>query len=106
MVWMHVGDDDPYDGQPFELRGEDLFPLGTAGVSGHAAVDNGPAFALAAAVVETVAQQPEIDVVECERQPHANPLDAGSDLQAAARLGHELTKGVMDFVFKQVHGVG
>ncbi|MNV73512.1 hypothetical protein D3C71_1666700 [compost metagenome] len=101
---MHVGDDHAHDGQALELLGEDLFPLGAAAVAGHTAVDHGPAVASAGAVIEAVAQQPEVDVVQRKGQAHAYPFDAWRHFQAAAGRGQFVCQRVVDFMFKQIHG--
>src|SRR5262249_30516970 len=54
-----------------EVRGEDALPQGARVVEADARVDDGPAVA--------VIQEPQIDVIELERQGHAQPGDPGSD---------------------------
>jgi hypothetical protein len=99
VIGMHVGDDHAHDRQALQLGLEDLLPLGPRLVARDAAVDHGPA--LDAAVV--VAQQPEVDVVERERQPHPDPAHAGRHFEGLAGGGQGVAEGVVEFAFEQIH---
>ncbi len=71
-----MGHDHPLDRPASHGSGEKLFP----GVLGRLVLDAGindrPAV--------TILQQPEVDVVELHRQPHADPVNAGRDLDGLA----------------------
>ena len=51
----------------------------------------------------SVAQQPEVDVVERERQAHAHPVHAGRDLERAPGLGGRGAEAVVELAFQSVH---
>src|SRR3569832_1146605 len=79
VIGMHVGDDHALD-RPAALRARELLLPGVRGLLvADAAVDHRPAVA--------VFQQPQIDVVQLHRQPHADPVDAGHDFDGLAELG-------------------
>ena len=101
VVRVHVGDDDAQHGQAVEFLGKDALPRGAGGVVGDAAVHDGPALA----AVEFVAHQPEVDVVQRERQPHAQPAHPGGDLQRVTTRGQRVAQHIGEFVFLRVrHG--
>jgi hypothetical protein len=77
VVRMRMGQQDPPQRQPFEFRSaENRIPhVGAAG-RGVAGVDEAPA--------PVVSQQPEVDVVEVDRQRHAQPQYAWRHLEEAA----------------------
>ena len=86
-------------GRPSQLVGEHLLPGRARGVVGDAAVDDGPALA----AVDAVAQQPQVDVVQRERQRHAQPAHAGRDLAACSPgAGSGVAEGVVQFGFVRV----
>ena len=106
MVRMHVGRDDAQDRQAFQLGGKDGFPLRLGLLLADAAVHHRPALDFSARsirLVHLVAQQPQVDMVQCKRQRHAYPLDARRQLQAGAGLGKGVTQGVVELLFKVVH---
>src|SRR3954468_2187687 len=86
MVRMVVGEDHA----PHLLHlGEELLPQGARFRIADARIDDGPR-----AVV--LLEEPQVDVVELERQRHAEPLHAWRDLGARAGHGH-----VAERVFEQ-----
>ena len=99
MVGVHVGDDDAQDRHALQLRLEHLLPLRARLVAGDAAVGHRPALD----AVDAVAKQPEVDVVEREGQPHADPAHAGRHFQGPAGLGERVAEGVVEFAFEEVH---
>ena len=78
VVGMKVGDEDAGDG-PVAQMGEDLFPQVLGFGRMDAGVDDGPAF--------SVLDQPDVDVVELERQRHSDPMDAGRHFDGLAGFG-------------------
>ncbi len=52
---------------------------------------------------DPVAQQPEVDVVERERQAHAHPANAGRDLDRAPGLGSRGAEAIVELGFQGVH---
>ncbi|MNN16825.1 hypothetical protein D3C81_1299770 [compost metagenome] len=99
VVGVAVGHQHAHHRQPFEFVGEDGFPVRLDGVVGNAAVDDGPALA----PIQAVAQQPQVDMVERERQRHAQPVDARGDFLLGAGLGHGVAERVLELVFECVH---
>ncbi len=89
-------------GQAVEPVGEEGFPVRADGFVVDAAVDDGPAVL----AVLAIAQQPQVDVVQRERQRHAQPVDAGRDLVADAACGQRVAQGIVELVFERVHGWG
>jgi hypothetical protein len=79
VIRVEVGDDDADDGAIRELTGEQGFPQVARRRKPGPRVDRRDA----ALVVE----QPEVDVVERERQRHPQPPDAGCDQGGRAALG-------------------
>ena len=79
VVGMHVGYQNPQNGQALQDVLFDLQPsFAGAGVV-DAAVHSGPAFLHhpgLGGVRHTVTQQPQIDVVQGKRQTHAQPKNA------------------------------
>ena len=65
-----------------------------------------------AAPVDLVAQQPQVDVVQRERQSHADPAHRGRQaaafaahhLHGFARRRHGVAQGVMQQLFERIHG--
>ena len=100
VVRVHVRYDDAQHWQAFEFVGKNGFPLCLGFFLVDAAVHDAPALL----AVDFVAQQPEVDVVECKRQCHADPLDARRDCDALAQLGQGVTHRVMQLLFQIVHG--
>src|SRR5262249_24336200 len=68
---MKMSHEDPLDRAAAEMRRKDALPQRARIVEADARVDDGPARA--------VLEQPQVDVVELERQRHAQPVDSGSD---------------------------
>ncbi len=101
VVGMAVRDDHAQHRQAVQVRVEDVFPVAADLVRGDPAVHHGPA----RLAVEFVAQQPEIDVVERERQRHAQPPYAGRHLQVLARLGQRVGERIVELLFQCVHVV-
>ena len=99
VIGVHVRDDDAQHRQAAELVGEDLLPRVARRVVGDAAVDDGPA----GAAVDLVTQQPQVDVVERERQLHAHPAHARRDLERAADGGQRIAERVGELLFECVH---
>src|SRR5215467_6655423 len=78
VVGMEVGHEHAHDGLARELAGEELLPQLARRREPHARVDHGePAL---------VVEEPEVDVIQREGRRHADPADAGGDLQCAAAL--------------------
>ncbi len=102
VVWVHVRDDHAQHRQAAQLRGEHLLPrcAGRRGVD--AAIHNRPA----AHAVEGVFQQPEVDVVQRERQPHAQPAQPRRQLDAFSQCGRRFSKGVADGIKGGLGGHG
>jgi len=78
---MEVRDDDARDRPPRERPAQRGVPERARLLEPHPGVDDRPAVA--------VLEHPEIDVVELERQRHAQPGDARGDIEQAtgARRG-------------------
>ena len=81
VVGVHVGDDDPQHRQALELLCEDLCPGGAGILVRDATINHRPAVP---PFLVTIAQQPQIDVIEGEGQGHAQPADAGCNIQRPA----------------------
>ena len=60
---------------------------GAGGIVGNAAVDHRAALQRPVGTVNVVAQQPEVDVVERERQRHAQPAHAGRHAHGVSQGG-------------------
>ncbi|MOA45243.1 hypothetical protein D3C78_1676230 [compost metagenome] len=99
MVGVHVGDQHAQHGQAFQFVLEDLFPQRLDLVARDAAVDDGPAVA----AVDVVAQQPEVDMIQRERQRHPDPFDALRHRMRAAGLGLKIGPGILKLLFVGVH---
>jgi hypothetical protein len=85
VVGMEVGGDQQRtSGLPPNARVEQLLPRRLRGVGGDAAVDDG----VARAAVDLVVEQPQVDVVERERQRHPHPVQPGRSVVARAGGGH------------------
>ena len=104
MIGMHVGTDHAQHGQAFKLGVKDLLPLRFGFTTGDAAVHHGPTLQFTGCPYYLIANQPQIDVVERERQCHANPFDTGCDIKRLARQGQDIAQGVVQLHFKFVHG--
>ena len=100
MVWMAMGGDYPQQGLSLHAIGEHLFPRSAGGIGGDAAIDGAPARAGRAVVGE----QPQVDMVERERQRHAQPAEAGSELVHGADGGHGVAEGIGKLQLESVHG--
>ena len=72
MVRVHVGDEDARD-RTVAQAVQQLAPCGGAVVGAYPGVDDGAAIA--------IVDQPDVDVVELERQRHAHPAHARPHLQ-------------------------
>ena len=99
MVGMHVGDDDPQYGQAFQLGFKNLLPLRPGLISGNAAVHYGPTLT----AIQLITQQPQVDVVQCKGQRHADPLDPRGHFHRCTRRWHVVAVGVVEFLFECVH---
>ena len=84
VVGMEMGHDRPCDRAPAERRAPDLAPQFLGLVVAIPGIEKGPAVA--------VLEEIEIDVIELERQRHANPMDAGRDRHRRSRLGKRLER--------------
>jgi len=73
---------------------------------GDAAVDDRPALARPVRAVEPVAQQPQVDVVEREGQAHAQPAQAGRQLERVPGRRQRVAERVVQLLFEGVHGGG
>ena len=98
MVRVHVGHDHPQDRQAVKFLVKNLFPLGAGGVIADAAIHHAPSLH----TVQFVAQQPQVDVVEGERQRHADPFDAGCYKHRGARRRQGIAKRVVQLFFQFV----
>ena len=83
---------------PGALR-QHLVPGGAGGVVGDAAIDGGPA----AAALELIAQQPQVDMVEGKRQRHAQPVQAGRQFGQRSRRGQHVAKRIVQLRFGRIH---
>ena len=99
VIGVHVGDDHAQHRQALEFVRENGLPRRAGRVVGDAAVDDAPALH----PVDPVAQQPQVDVVELERQQHAQPAYAGRNFDRRADLGQRLAEGVLQLHFLRVH---
>jgi len=99
VIGMHVGDDDPQYRQTLEFGFENLPPITPEVVPRHAAIDDGPAITS----FKTIAQQPEIDVVEGEGQRHAHPAQPGLQLVGTTKNGECVPKGILELAFEGIH---
>ena len=80
MIGVEVSDNDPLQGPLLgKVGGEDSLPGLLYVVAGDAGIDGGPAIA--------VLQKPQIDMVEAERQRHAQPQDSGRHGDRFSTLG-------------------
>ena len=91
MIRVHVRHDHAQHRQAAEFVREDLLPRAARRVVRDAAIDDGPAVE----AVEPVAQQPQVDVIELERQLHAQPAHVGRNFERRAGLGQRLAEGVV-----------
>ena len=64
-----------------------------------AAIDRGPSVLS----VEAIAQQPQVDVIECERQRLSYPVNAGRDLAFLAGVRQRVAEGIVELGFLWVH---
>ncbi|KAG0924939.1 hypothetical protein G6F31_018928 [Rhizopus arrhizus] len=99
MGGVHVRDDHAQHGQAFKFILEDLFPQRLDLVARDATVDDGPAVA----AVDVVAQQPEVDMIQRERQRHTDPFDPVRHHMRMTGFGLEVRPGVLQFLFVGVH---
>ena len=77
VVRVIVREQDPAQRALREQRRFELLPDLGAGARGHAGVDQREAVA--------VLEQPEVDVIEVDRQRHAQPVQAGKDFECGTR---------------------
>ena len=101
MVGVHVGDDARAAPAGLELVANTCSQAARVAGVGDAAVDDGPALARLAFLA--VAQQPQVDVVERERQAHAQPAHAGRHRQRAPGPAAR-AEGVVEFGFRAFRG--
>jgi hypothetical protein len=99
MVGMHVRDDDTQHGQTAQRRLEHLIPECLDLVAGHTAINYRPALA----AIDLVAQQPQVDVIQRERQRHAHPADAIGHVSGCAWRGKLVAKRVIQFLLVGIH---
>ena len=85
VIRMVVSGNDPQQRAAGESPGEVTFPQRARGIVPVAAIDGRPAFD----AIDLVGQQPQIDVIECKRERHAQPQHAGCDLDHPARRGYD-----------------
>jgi hypothetical protein len=78
---------------------ENLLPLGAGLWIVQAAIHHGPALN----PMDLVLQQPQIDVVQGERQRHAVPKNTLYHFNALAGRGQGVTQGIVQFLFEQIH---
>ncbi len=78
VIGMEVGDQHPPDRALAQLACEEALPQGAGGRQAHSGIDHRDPV--------TVLQEPQVDVVQLERQRHPDPADAGRDLDADAAL--------------------
>ena len=90
---MIVGDDNAFDGFSGHDARKMPLPEFVRGRDAIAGIDDGPAVT----VFIGVFQQPQIDVVERERQRHANPVDTGRDEDGFTRRGWYFVRVVDHF---------
>ncbi len=83
MVGMMVGDEEARDRVSGDTLGKDALPQPPGDVVADAAVDERPGRLPGQFVLE----QPQVDVVEGERQRHARPVHPRRDLQRLASRG-------------------
>ncbi len=77
------------------------FPARTQFGLVDAAIDHCPAFT----AIDAIAQQPQIDVIQGERQAHADPAHTGRHVLRTAGLGQSVAPGVVQFVFQRIHAM-
>ena len=95
---MHVRDQHPHDGQALQVMLFDLKPSFSRGLVVDAAVHRRPTFlqdTRLARVGQAVTQQPQVDVVQCKGQAHAQPQHARGDFHHAARPGELIVQWVV-----------
>ncbi len=109
MVGMAMGRDHAYHRQAAQLAREDGFPGSTRGVVGDAAIDDGPAADRPAHRVgcafEFILQQPQVDVVQRERQAHAQPPHTGRDFMHHGGFRQGIAEWIIELGFKRIHQV-
>ena len=99
MVRVHVRDHHTQHGQALQFAVKNALPSLARGVVGDAAIHNRPTLA----ALDLIAQQPQVDVIQRKRQPHAQPAHAGSQFDGAARLGQRIAQGVVQLLFQFIH---
>ena len=99
VVGMHVRDQHAQHRQAVQFLLEHPLPQRLDLVAGDAAVDDGPALAS----VELVAQQPQVDMIQRERQRHADPLHAVGDRLGLAGFGLDIAPWVLQLVLVGIH---
>ena len=92
MIGMKMRHQYAHQSRTTNELGENPFPVRARVVQTDAAVHRGPSF--------SIAQQPEIDVVQCKRQRHAQPVQPRRNLADAAghgrfreRVAHRIGNG-------------
>ena len=91
-----MGDDYPGDWTAIKRLGKHLFPSRARRIVSNSAINDCPTI--------PIFQQPEVDMVERERQAHANPAHARRDLKRGAASRQSIAKWVGEFGFQWVHG--
>ena len=99
MVRVHVRHDHAQHGQAIKLCGKHLFPQGFDFVTADAAIDNRPALL----AVNLVPQEPQVDVIQRERQGHANPPHPRRKLNGLSWLWHRIAMWVVQLVLVRIH---
>jgi hypothetical protein len=101
VVGVHVGGDHAQHRQALQMRGKHLLPSGARGIVADAAVHDRPA----GHAVLFVFEQPQVDVIERKRQPHAHPAHTGCHFQRLAQSRQGIAQWVKQLVFEGVgHG--
>src|SRR3989338_6664510 len=107
MVWIHFSHDYTQNKQATQAVHKNLLPLRPGRSTVDAAVHHGPPVQHDTASARlSVAQQPQIDVIQCKGKTHANPVDSRRDLDGAALGRERLAQRVVDLVFEWVPGEG
>jgi hypothetical protein len=99
VVGMAMGREHTQQRLAGQGAGEQLLPGGAGRVGAGAAIDH----ARAGAVVDLVLEQPEVDVVERERQRHARPGQAGRDRVQRAGRWYRVAEGIGQLGLERVH---
>lgn len=101
MIRMTMRDDHTQHRLSIEHGIEHALPVRADRIARNAAIDDGPAFH----TVDFIGEQPQIDVIERERQRHAQPEHARRHFHDAARFGQPVRENIVELVFECVHSV-